>query len=81
MSEEELGVLDRGGSPQGRRVKARGSLSVVWCGVAKGLLNLTVLTRRGLRVEEQSQPHGFYFYFYLFILQWWFQFQVPHSRT
>ena len=49
MSEEELGVLDRGGAPRGRRVEVRGSL------------NLTVLTRRGLRVEEQSQPHEFFF--------------------
>ena len=50
MSEEELGVLDRGGAPRGRRVEARGSL------------NLTVLTRWGLRVEEQSQPHRVFFF-------------------
>jgi hypothetical protein len=54
VSEEELGVLDRGGAPQGQCVEARGSLS------------LTVLTRRGLRVEEQSQPHGFFFFFFFF---------------
>ena len=50
MSEEELGVLDRGEAPRGQCVEARGSLS------------LTVLTRQGLRVEEQSQPHVFFFF-------------------
>ena len=49
---------------KGERGLVRGSLGVVWCGAAKGLLSLTVLTWRGAACGEVVTTSHLFIYFF-----------------